>query len=338
MAPLWHHDGIITSHSDASAPYLSRDAVVRRQAHADVMSYDPTIYSGAAPHYLRGRPSYSPQLEAVLTEELGLTGAGRVLDIGCGPGSLTVRLARLFEEAVGLDPDADMLREGRRLADDLGVANIRWVPAQAEDLPDAAPGPYRLVTFGQSFHWTDEHLVADLVYDLLEPGGTIALVVHTVEGRPVPPSPGPPPIPHAEVRALVRKYLGSTGRAGQGRAPARNHRFQDVLAASRFGRPRSVYAPGAPDLVRDTESVLSGYLSMSFAAPPLFDDRLEDFAAEVRDLLWTVSPRGVFWDWPGDTEVILATKVGGEPPSSSGQVAASHDCARGGDEQHDVAP
>jgi hypothetical protein len=27
--------------------------------------------------------------------------------------------------------------------------NIRWVQGLAEDLPAVAPGPYRLVTFGQ---------------------------------------------------------------------------------------------------------------------------------------------------------------------------------------------
>jgi len=104
------------------------------------MTYDPTIYRGAAEHYRPGRPGYSPQLEAVLTEELGLDGTGRLLDGGCGPGILTVRLAHLFEEAVGLDPDPAMLADGRRVATELGITNIRWVPALAEDLPGAAPG------------------------------------------------------------------------------------------------------------------------------------------------------------------------------------------------------
>ena len=81
------------------------------------MSYDPTLFEGAAAHYRYGRPPYSPQLEAVLTEELELDGSGRLLDGGCGPGILTVRLAHLFEEAVGLDPDAAMLAEGRRVAE-----------------------------------------------------------------------------------------------------------------------------------------------------------------------------------------------------------------------------
>ena len=270
--------------------------------------YDPTVYEGAAAHYRTGRPPYSPGLEAVLTQELGLDGSGRLLDGGCGPGILTVRLAHLFEEAVGLDPDPAMLAEGRRFAEERSIENIRWVQARAEDLPEAAPGPHRLVTFGQSLHWTDEARVAETIYDMLEPGGALALIVHEVDGRPVPASPGPPPIPHEEIKALVEKYLGPTKRAGQGIAPVRNHRFEDVLVRTRFGAPRTVFAPGIPDLVRDSESVLSGYFSFSWSAPHLFGDRAENFAGELRELLASRSPDGVFWDWPGDTAVILARK------------------------------
>lgn len=41
---------------------------------------------------------------------------------------------------------------GAAAAGEKGAGNIRWVQALAEDLPAVAPGPYRLVTFGQSFH------------------------------------------------------------------------------------------------------------------------------------------------------------------------------------------
>lgn len=270
------------------------------------MSYDPTLFAGAAAHYRYGRPPYSPQLEDALAEELELDGSGRLLDGGCGPGILTIRLAHLFENVVGLDPDAAMLAEGKRVADERGIANIRWVQAVAEDLPDAARGPYRLVTFGQAFHWTDEVRVAEAVYDMLEPGGALALIVHTVKGRPEPPSPGPPRIPHEELEALVEKHLRKPRRA----LPPRTHRFEDVLVSTRFGEPRQIFVPGIPNLVRDSESVLSGYFSMSSSTPPRFSDRAEDFAAEVRELLAARSPEGVFWDWPGDTEVILGRKPG----------------------------
>jgi hypothetical protein len=56
--------------------------------------------------------------------------------------------------------------------------------------------------------------------------------------------------------------------------------------------------------------LLSGYFSMSSSAPHLFGDRVEEFAGEVRELLTSRSPDGIFWDWPGDTEVVLASKPG----------------------------
>jgi SAM-dependent methyltransferase len=270
--------------------------------------YDPSFYEGAAVHYRRGRPPYSPQLEALLTRELGLDGSGRLLDVGCGPGVLTVRLARLFEGAVGLDPDPAMIAEGRRAGQERGITNIKWVQARAEELPAVAPGPYRLVTFGQSFYWTDEVRVAEAVYDMVEPGGGLVLVGHQTEGRAVPPSPGPLRIPHDELRELVRKYLGSTRRAGQSTAPVQALSLTGALARTRFGAPQVFFVPGIPDLVRDVESVVSNYFSMSYAAPHLFGDRVEEFAGEMRELLRKRSPDGVFWDWPGDTEVMLVRK------------------------------
>jgi SAM-dependent methyltransferase len=272
------------------------------------VTYDPTIFEGAAAHYRHGRPPYAPALESVLAEELGLDGRGRLLDVGCGPGVLTVRLAHLFEDAVGLDPDAAMLAEADRAATERCVTNVQWVRAVAEDLPGVAPGPYRLVTFGQSFHWSDGARVAETVYDMLEHRGALALLVHRVEGRPVPPSPGPPRIPHREIEALVEKYLGSTQRAGRGTGPRRGHWFEDVRARTRFESVETIYVPGVADLVRDTESVLAGYFSFSYAAPPLFGDQVGDFAAEVRELLASRSPDGRFWDWPGDTEVVVWRK------------------------------
>jgi len=291
-------------------PVGTRARQLRHNPEVVAVAYDPTIYQGAAVHYRQGRPPYSPQLESVLGGELRLDGSRRLLDVGCGPGVLAVRLAHLFEEAVGLDPDAAMLAEAQRAAAERGVTNVRWVEAVAEDLPGVAPGPYRLVTFGQSFHWTDEPRVAEAVYDMLEPPGAIALIVDRVDGRPRPSSPGPPPIPHDEIDALVQRYLGSNRRAGRGTGPSRAHRFEDVLARTRFGPPQSIFVPGVPDLVRDTESVLAGYFSFSSSAPHLFGDRVEDFAADMRELLASRSAEGLFWDWPGDTEVIIARRRG----------------------------
>lgn len=274
------------------------------------MPYDPTLYQGAAEHYAPGRPPYSAELASTLRAELGLDGSGRLLDVGCGPGILAVELARCFDEVVGLDPDAAMLTEAAKRARTAGVANIRWVRAVAEEIPELDLGTFRLVTFGQSFQWTDRERVAEAVYDILEPRGALALVTHAWKGRPKPSGPGYPEIPHDEIHALITRYLGPRRRAGRGFRQDPPDRHEDALMRTRFGAPRSVFAPGRPDVVRDVDGVVAGFFSMSLATPYLFGDQRADFEADLRALLSEQSETGRFWDWPGDTEIQLARKPG----------------------------
>jgi hypothetical protein len=74
--------------------------------------------------------------------------------VGCGPGILTVSLAHLFEEAVGLEPDAAMLAEARRAADEAGITYVVWVNAVAEALRTAAAGG-RTTRTGAGCGWSD---------------------------------------------------------------------------------------------------------------------------------------------------------------------------------------
>jgi len=63
--------------------------------------WDPSLYAGSAPYYPVGRLPYPSDVAVALRHELALDGAGRLLDLGCGPGSLALILTDLFEEAVG---------------------------------------------------------------------------------------------------------------------------------------------------------------------------------------------------------------------------------------------
>jgi hypothetical protein len=138
----------------------------------------------------------------------------------------------------------------------------------------------------------------------------MVLIVHD-PSRPAPPQPANTSlIPHEEIRDLVRTFLGTELRSGARPVAFYDaERFEETLARTRFGRPHTVYAKGRPDIIRDAESVIANYLSMSFAAPPLFGPRLAEFIDELRKLLRQHSPSGQFWDWPGDTEMIIANRA-----------------------------
>lgn len=91
---------------------------------ADVVAdweWDDTLFLGTAAHYQRGRLPYAPGLADVLAEVLRLDGRGRLIDVGCGPGTLALSLAHLFRGIVGVDPDSGMIAEAKREAAERGV-------------------------------------------------------------------------------------------------------------------------------------------------------------------------------------------------------------------------
>jgi hypothetical protein len=106
---------------------------------------------------------------------------------------------------------------------------------------------------------------------------------------------------------LVRQFAdpGAAERQKVGRSTPRL--YEADLRASHFGACRTVYAPGRPDIVRNVDSVVAGYYSTSYAAPRHFGTRRGSFEDAVRALLFEQSPSGLFWDWPGDTEIVLAS-------------------------------
>jgi SAM-dependent methyltransferase len=108
----------------------------------------------AAPHYARYRPAYPAELILRLVEATEVDTTVRVLDLGCGPGSLALPLAAYAGEVVAVDVEPEMIAELRRSA----PANLIAITASAEDV-DEDWGRFRLVTAGRAFHWFDAERV-----------------------------------------------------------------------------------------------------------------------------------------------------------------------------------
>lgn len=256
--------------------------------------WDSSLYSGSAAYYTRGRLPYPKALAEALATEVHLDGSGRLLDVGCGPGSLTLLLADMFEQAIGLDADRDMIDEAGRLAAQTGTRNTRWLHMRAEDLP-AGLGSFRLVTFAQSFHWMDRPRVAAAVRDMLDAGGACAHVHATthqgVEGGVALPHPRPP---HSSIVELVRTYLGPLRRAGQSPLPhGTTPGEEEIYRAAGFTGPRRIEIPGRV-VTRVTDDIVAAVFSLSSSAPHLFGDDGAKFEAELRQLLRSANPSGMF--------------------------------------------
>jgi SAM-dependent methyltransferase len=261
--------------------------------------WDESLFAGTAGYYEQGRLPYAPGLADAVAGSLALDGRGRLLDAGCGPGTVTLRLAPLFEAAVGLDPDPGMLARASRAAAERGVGNVTWVRERAEALP-AGLGSFRVVTFAQSFHWMDRPRVASAVAALLDPGGAVLHVDapgyradELSEEAQRGPLPFPPP-PDEALDQLRRRYLGSDRRAGQGIRNTSPSGEDQVFQQAGFRPAQIVTVPDQRAVERTADDIVAGVFSHSSTAPHLFGDRQQDYEADMRQVLALASPSGRF--------------------------------------------
>jgi len=139
---------------------------------------------GVAEHYPL-RPPYPEELVQRLKTD------GVVLEMGCGTGELSRRLAPFARRVVAVDPSAAMLARARELPGG-GAANIEWIRSTAEEFD--YPDRYDLILTPQSLHWMDWEVVLPKFARALD--GTFA-VIYTC-GFPAPWM--------EDVRAIVPQY------------------------------------------------------------------------------------------------------------------------------------
>jgi len=98
----------------------------------------------------------------------------RIVDLGCGTGTLTreLHLALAARETVGIDSSPGMLARAAPLA----IAGLRFEPGDIAEF--AAPGAYDLVFSNAALHWIpDQATLLRRLTEALTPGGQLAVQV-----------------------------------------------------------------------------------------------------------------------------------------------------------------
>ena len=114
-----------------------------------------------------------------LMDKAPLTPGNIVLDLGCGPGNLTVRLAEKVApqgRVVGVDPDAERIKIAQERYG--GETNVTFVVGSDAEFPEIRTKTYDLIYSNIVFHWIkDKQEAFKAIYDSLKPGGTLVFAV-----------------------------------------------------------------------------------------------------------------------------------------------------------------
>jgi len=248
--------------------------------------FDPELYKGTYEYYAKYRPGIPKEVIDVIVEHFDIKPTDRVLDVGCGTGQVALAMDGRCKEIVCLDPDPEMIKQAKKVTKNCKTKLI-WINRPAEDLGKLRKelGTFKMATFCRSFNWVDREKVLKDLNALIEENGGIALLgdksFWTGEEKW-----------QKAVKKIIQKYLGKERRAGKGKFQTAEKPWDEILrqSAFKFVKIHDI------SLVRvwNIENIIGYLFSTSFAAPHLFGNRLNEFKKEVRKVLLSLTPKGIF--------------------------------------------
>jgi ubiquinone/menaquinone biosynthesis C-methylase UbiE len=154
----------VTAGAESARSEAARD---RKKRH-----YQRTLFDGIAERYEAARPGYPAPVAAFIAATARLGQGAAVLEIGCGTGQLTERLAGSGFRLTAIDIGPALIAAARQRIPD---ADVSFQVTSFEDL-NVADASFDLVVSGAAFHWIDPEIAFSKSARLLRSGGWLELL------------------------------------------------------------------------------------------------------------------------------------------------------------------
>jgi ubiquinone/menaquinone biosynthesis C-methylase UbiE len=107
---------------------------------------------------------------------MDLQSADRVLDLGCGTGWASRRMAKVAAEVVGLDVADEMLRRAERHSS--AFPNIRYVWGSAENIPATDNHFSKVLSVESFYYYADQGKALDELHRVMVPDGKLFILIN----------------------------------------------------------------------------------------------------------------------------------------------------------------
>ena len=117
-------------------------------------------------------------------EKMRLVATDNALDVGCGAGWLSRRLAKLLPEGrvVGMDISEEMIRRARRASVD--CENLMFVTGEVQEIPWEANFFSHAISVESSYYWPDPAVGIREISRVLKPGGSAWILINYYRDNP----------------------------------------------------------------------------------------------------------------------------------------------------------
>lgn len=108
----------------------------------------------------------------------------RVLDLGCGTGWASRRLARIVNqgEVIGIDVSDEMLHRAEQTS--AGIQNVRYVWGSAENIPAADNYFTKVLSVESFYYYADQGRALDDVHRVMAPGARLFILINLYKDNP----------------------------------------------------------------------------------------------------------------------------------------------------------
>jgi SAM-dependent methyltransferase len=235
-------------------------------------------FASTVDFYSRYREPYPATFFKTVAMRLALRGSESLLDVGCGPGVLTMGFAPFVGHGIGLDPEPAMIEAASTAAAATGLP-VSFLAGRIEEFTTA--DRFDIVTIGRALHWLDRNAALPVLERIVSDSGRILICGASSVEHPSAPW-------VKTYNDVCRCYVLDADKAGEAR-----YRLDPKgwFTGSRFEQAGIVEVAETREVA--ISDLVGRALSKSNTSPAKLGDRRSAFEAEITAALEPFAHQGV---------------------------------------------